>query len=65
MMTVSSIETGRVTFLMRFSSEVEKPNPSVNMRKTTPSCPIVLTDCVSTRKLPPHVLALITTPAKM
>ena len=44
---------------------IEKLSPIVNIRKTTPSWPMVRTDCSSARKLPPQVYLPKRTPANM
>ena len=65
MTSVSRTAAGSATPRIFFMSFAEKESPMPNMRKTTPSWPIVFVEERSRRKLPPHVCGLMTTPARM
>jgi len=65
MTNVSQRAVGKVTRPTFFICDGEKPSPIANMRKTTPSWPIVWTDDSSERNETPQVWREIRTPARM
>ena len=63
--TVSRIAEGRATGRIFFMSFAEKLSPMLNIRKTTPSCPLRRGPSGEMRKLPPQVYSFMRTPARM
>ena len=63
MTTESTSAIGPETPFTFLRAPAENSRPSVSMRKTMPSCPIVGMELPSERKLPPQVWRLMRMPA--